>query len=219
MECILNRLSFFHVYLISEGAIFSMPDDILTDGELICRLQSANLDALGVLFERYRDRVFRTALVIVRDPAAAEDILQDCFLKVYAHADRIDTDRPLAPWLYRVTVNLSYTWLSRGKNRRASLDNVADRLASPMRQAPDQMTEQTELRQNIRIAIGDLSLDQRVVIVLYYLNNLGLQDIADILDLPVGTVKSRLYYARENLRGKLGSNIVAWLPEVAHGYI
>ena len=193
-------------------------DFVPADGELITRLQHSDLDALGVLFERYRIRVYRTALAIVRDPAVAEDILQDCFLKVYANAHRIDTARPLAPWLYRVTVNLSYTWLSRGKNRRTSLDNVIDRLVSPMKQAPDQLTEQTELRQNVRKAIGALSIDQRVVVVLYYLNGLSLQDIAEILDLPVGTVKSRLYYARENLRGKLGSNLV-WLPEVAHGYL
>lgn len=193
-------------------------DVIVPDGELIARLQKTDLDALGVLFERYRDRVYRTALAIVRDPAAAEDILQDCFLKVYANAHRIDTNRPLAPWLYRVTVNQSYTWLSRAKNRRTPLDKVTDRLVSPMKQAPDQVTEQTELRQNVRKAIGDLHIDQRVVVVLYYLNGLGLQDISDILDVPVGTVKSRLYYARETLRGKLGPNL-AWLPEVAHGYL
>jgi RNA polymerase sigma-70 factor (ECF subfamily) len=190
----------------------------IPDSDLIECLRKDDLDALGVLFERYRDRVFRTALVIVRDPAVAEDILQDCFLKVYANAQRIDTERPLAPWLYRVTVNLSYTWLSRGKNRRTSLETVVDMLVSPMKQAPDRLTEQTELRQNVRKAINDLSIDQRVVVVLYYLNGLNLQDIAEILDLPVGTVKSRLYYARENLRGKLGTNM-QWLPEVAHGYI
>lgn len=189
-----------------------------TDGELIRRLQHDDLDALGVLFERYRTRVYRTALAIVRDPVVAEDILQDCFLKVHHNAARLDVNRPLAPWLYRVTVNLSYTWLARGKNRRASLDNVIDRLISPMKHAPDQLTEQTELRQNVRKAIEELHIDQRVVIVLYYLNGLSLQDIAEILDLPVGTVKSRLYYARENLRGKLGPNL-HWLPEVAHGYI
>ena len=190
----------------------------LSDSDLIESLRQDDLDALGVLFERYRDRVFRTALVIVRDPAVAEDILQDCFLKVYANAQRIDTERPLAPWLYRVTVNLSYTWLSRGKNRRTSIETVVDMLVSPMKQAPDRLTEQTELRQNVRKAISDLSIDQRVVVVLYYLNGLNLQDIAEILDLPIGTVKSRLYYARENLRGKLGTNM-QWLPEVAHGYV
>ncbi len=189
-----------------------------SDGELIARLKSADLDALGVLFERYRMRVYRTALMIVRDPAVAEDILQDCFLKVYANAHRIDAERPLAPWLYRVTVNLSYTWLSRGRNRRTPIDHVSDHLVSPMRHAPDQVTEQSELRQNIRKAISELSLDQRVVVVLYYLNNLSLQDIAEILNLPIGTVKSRLYYARENLRNALGPNL-NWLPEVAHGYI
>ncbi|MCD4685891.1 MAG: RNA polymerase sigma factor [Anaerolineae bacterium] len=195
-----------------------MSDVSPSDGDLIRCLQQGDLDALGVLFERYRARVYRTALAIVRDPVVAEDILQDCFLKVHHNAARLDVERPLAPWLYRVTVNLSYTWLARGKNRRASLDNVADRLISPMKQAPDQVTEQSELRQNVRKAIEALHIDQRVVVVLYYLNGLSLQDIAEILDLPVGTVKSRLYYARENLRGKLGANLI-WLPEVAHGYI
>jgi RNA polymerase sigma-70 factor (ECF subfamily) len=190
----------------------------LSDSELIDRLRQDDLDALGVLFERYRDRVFRTALVIVRDPAVAEDILQDCFLKVHANAQRIDTERPLATGLFRVNVYLSYTWLSRGKNRRTSLEAVVDMLISPMKQAPDRLTEQTELRQNVRKAINDLSIDQRVVVVLYYLNALSLQDIAEILDLPIGTVKSRLFYARENLRGKLGTNM-QWLPEVAHGYV
>jgi RNA polymerase sigma-70 factor (ECF subfamily) len=195
-----------------------MSDLCLADNELIIRLQKADLDALGILFERYRTRVYRTALAIVRDSEAAEDILQDCFLKVYANAQRIDPERPLVPWLYRVTVNLSYTWLARGKNRRTSIENVSDHLVSPMRQAPDQVTEETELRQNVRKAIGALSLDQRVVIVLYYLNNLSLQQIAEVLDLPIGTVKSRLYYARENLRAALGPNMI-WLPEVAHGHI
>ncbi len=189
-----------------------------SDGELILRLQDADLEALGLLFERHRARVYRTALAIVRDPAVAEDILQDCFLKVYVNAKRIDPGRPLTPWLYRVTVNLSYTWLSRQKVRRASMDDAIERLASPMRQAPDRLTEETETRQKVRKAISDLSLEQRVVVVLYYLNGLGLHDIAEILDLPVGTVKSRLYYARENMRSKLGKTML-WLSEEAHGYL
>lgn len=189
-----------------------------SDGELIIRLQDADLEALGLLFERHRSRVYRTALAIVRDTAVAEDILQDCFLKVYLNAKRIDPNRPLPPWLYRVTVNLSYTWLSRGKGKRAPFEDAIDQLVSPVRQAPDRVAEQSETRQKVRRAIGSLSLDQRVVVVLYYLNGLGLQDIAEILDLPVGTVKSRLHYARENLRGKLGAN-VGWLSEEAHGYL
>ncbi|WP_119072276.1 RNA polymerase sigma factor [Aggregatilinea lenta] len=193
-------------------------DRLLDDRELIERLQQADLDALGQLFERYRTRVYRTALAIVHEPQVAEDILQDCFLKVYLNAARIDPSRPLAPWLYRVTVNLSYTWLSRGKGRRTPIEHVVDYLVSPMGHAPDRVAEQVELRQKVREAIADLNIDQRVVVVLYYLNNLNLQVIAEILDLPVGTVKSRLYYARENLRSKLGPNM-AWLPEVAHGYI
>jgi RNA polymerase sigma-70 factor (ECF subfamily) len=117
----MNPIQLLQVFLINKDGdrAYMVPhDSSVSDSELIECLRQDDLDALGVLFERYRDRVYRTALVIVRDSAVAEDILQDCFLKVYGNAHRIDTSRPLVPWLYRVTVNLSYTWLSRAKNRR-----------------------------------------------------------------------------------------------------
>jgi len=185
----------------------------LSDSELITRLQQADLDALGVLFERYRARVFRTALAIVRDPAVAEDILQDCFLKIYSNAQRIDADRPLAPWLYRVTVNLSYTWVSRQHKRRVSLEAVVDCLMSPTWLGPDQQAESIEIHDRVREAIRELNFNQRVVVVLHYLNGLSLEEIAEILKCPVGTVKSRLYYARENLRQRLET--VNWMYQTA----
>ncbi len=193
-----------------------MADTAEIDSELIDRLRQNDLTALEVLFERYRAQIYRTAFAITRDAAAADDILQDTLLKVYSHAHRIDTDLALAPWLYRVTVNLSYTWTTRHQKRWASLETMVECLISPIRNAPDRLAEQNEMQAQIRDAIESLPFNQRVVIVLHYLNELDLQQIADILDLPVGTVKSRLYYARETLRHKLGS--MNWASEVAHGY-
>lgn len=186
------------------------------DSELILRLRQNDLTALGVLFERYRAQIHRTAYAITRDAAAADDILQDTLLKLYSFANRIDTDLQLAPWLYRVTVNLSYTWTTRHQRRWTSLENAVEHLISPVRHAPDRIAEQNEAQAQVRDAIESLQFNQRVVVVLHYLNDLDLQEIAEILDLPVGTVKSRLYYAREALRYKLGS--MNWVSEVAHGY-
>ncbi len=81
-----------------------MADDLL----LIRKLQAGEMEALGTLFERYSTAVYRTALAITRDERAAEDILQECFLRMYTYAASIDPKRPLRPWLYRVTVNLAY---------------------------------------------------------------------------------------------------------------
>jgi len=86
-----------------------------TDGQLVVRIRSGDLEALGKLYERYKTQVYRTALAITRDKEAAEDILQDAFLRVYTYAGRIDETVSLGPWLYRVTVNLAYSWVSRVK--------------------------------------------------------------------------------------------------------
>jgi RNA polymerase sigma-70 factor (ECF subfamily) len=193
-----------------------MPDSDVEDHELIARLQSGDLEALGDLYDRYRHQIYRTALAITRDPLTAEDILQECFLRVHAYADRIDGSLPLVPWLYRVTVNLSYTWTKRNNRHKISVDDLLDRLTSPAKNTPETVAERTELQEKVQEAIDSLPFGQKVVVVLHYLNGMSLAEIAEILDCPVGTVKSRLYHARQNLKDRLGKAI--WLSDVAHGY-
>jgi RNA polymerase sigma-70 factor (ECF subfamily) len=188
----------------------------VSDAVLIERLRAKDLDALGALFDRHYAQVYRTAAAITRDNAVAEDIAQDCFLKLHQYAHRIDVSLPLTPWLYRVTVNLSYTWISRRQKRRISLEALVDHLMSPSWHAPDQLAENREVQHSVRQAISELPFNQRVVIVLHYLSALSLDEISTILDCPVGTVKSRLYYARENLRRRLDDS--HRISEVAHGY-
>lgn len=190
--------------------------DESADAALIEHLRENELEALGVLFDRYYPQVYRTALAITRESAVAEDLAQDCFLKLHQYACRIDTSLPLAPWLYRVTVNLAYTWISRRRKRRVSLEALVDQLMAPAMHAPDQLAEYAEVQEQVRRAVSELHFNQRVVVVLHYLSGLSLEEIADILDCPVGTVKSRLYYARENLRRRLGD--ANRINEVAHGY-
>jgi RNA polymerase sigma-70 factor (ECF subfamily) len=191
-------------------------DSDLSDAQLVERVRENNLDALGLLFDRYYGQVYRTAVAITQDNAVAEDIAQDCFLKVHRYARQIDTSLPLAPWLYRVTVNLSYTWVSRQKKRRVSLESVVDSLISPAWHSPDHLAEYNEVQEQVRQAIRDLNFNQRVVVVLHYMSGQSLEEIAEILDCPVGTVKSRLYYARENLRRSLDT--LNWTNEVIHGF-
>ena len=187
-----------------------------TDGELVLRLRNDDLTALGILFERYREQVYRTAYAITHDAAAADDILQDALLKVYTYAQRLDETAQLAPWLYRVTVNLSYTWTTRHRNRWTPLESVVERLVSPLRISPDRIAESNETHAQLRKAIEDLPFNQRVVVVLHYLNDLDIEQIAVILDTPAGTVKSQLFYARESLRRKLGT--MGWEGEPLLGY-
>ena len=177
-----------------------------SDSQLVSQLQSGNLDVLGVLYERHKTTVYRTALAITRDPAAAEDILQDCFIRIYERAHLIDNSRPLKPWLYRVTVNMAYNWERRRKRRQSpvdSLDEILDWLVNPLQRSPERQVEISDVRKQVMDAISSLNINQRIVIVLFYLNALDMKEIAAILECPVGTVKSRLHYGRENLRRKL----------------
>ncbi len=179
------------------------------DGQLVTRVCRGDLEALGDLYAKYRTTVFRTALAITRNQQVAEDILQEVFLKLHRYAERIDPTLPLAPWLYRVTANLCYTQLSRHKNWLTALEGVVENIVAPPRDtSPEHLVESHELQAAVQQAISSLRPNQKIVIVLYYLADLSLSEIAHILQVPEGTVKSRLHYGRENLRKKLERNQV-----------
>ncbi len=176
------------------------------DSELIPRVRRGDLAAFEALYDKYKGQVYRTALAIIRDRSAAEDILQECFLRVYVHIDKIDVSRPLSPWIHRIAVNLSYNWVTKRKRWFPSLGEVIEQFVGDHHGSPEHILEREELQRIVQEAIHSLSFAQRVVIILFYLNGFSLEEIAYILDCPVGTVKSRLYYGRQNLKRKLGAD-------------
>lgn len=187
------------------------------EAELVKRLQRGDLKALGVLFQRHQQLVYRTALAVVRDERAAEDILQECFVRLFTYATSIDTARPLKPWLYRVTVNLAYDWSS--KRVAQPLDDILDwitNLAGAF-PAPDHKAEEQETHRMVREVVAELPPLHRAVVVLFYMESLSIDEVAQILDLPVGTVKSRLHYARGRLREMLTQRQRP-VPEMAYEF-
>jgi len=174
-----------------------------SDRELIVEIQQGNLEALGVIYDRHRRLVYRTALAITNDPEAAADLLQEAFLRLYRFAGRVDPERPLEPWLYRVTTNLAYTAVKRRHKWLRPLEEITEWIAGSKKSSPQILAEMDEEAQRVQQAIASLPLNQRVVVVLYYINDLSLQEIADILGIPEGTVKSRLHYGRLALRKQL----------------
>ncbi len=190
----------------------------LSDGELVLRVRVGDLDALGELYERHKGAVYRTALAITRDESVAEDILQETFLRTYTYARSIDESLPLGPWLYRVAVNLSYSWSSRVKRWLNVLQETLDQWVLPASPSPEALTEEREWQQALMRAIDDLPDRHRTVVILYYLEELTLKEIAYVMDLPEGTVKSRLYHAREMLRVHLDEQEHRLIPEVAYDF-
>lgn len=188
--------------------------EAVLDAELIARLQQGNLEALGVLYDRHRNLVYRTALAITGDAEAAGDLLQDVFLRLHRFAAHIDAQRSLEPWLYRVTTNLSYTWVKRRRRWFYSLEDVAEWVSGSHRDSPANQAESDETWRMVQQAVLQLPLSHRGVVVLYYVNDLSVQEISEILDIPVGTVKSRLYYGRQTLKKQLGFLTGDTLPEL-----
>jgi RNA polymerase sigma-70 factor, ECF subfamily len=178
----------------------------LTEKELIAQLQAGSLEALGHFYDRHQRMVYRTALAITGDSEAAADLLQEVFLRLFRFAYRIDAERPLEPWLYRMTTNLSYTWVKRSRRWLHPLEELIDRISFPSRQSVQDVVERNDEWEMVKRAISSLPLTQRVVVVLYYLDDLSLLEISEILEVPVGTVKSRLHYGRLALKKKLGLN-------------
>ena len=176
----------------------------LTDQALVIQIQQGDLEALGVLYDRHRRLVYRTALAITGDTEAAADLLQDVFLRLHRFAHNIDPLRPLEPWLYRMTTNLSYDWVKRRKRWPRPLEDLADWLIGTGKNPPYESVERSDEWIQVQRAVAALPLPQRVVVVLYYLNDLALQEISEVLEVPIGTVKSRLYYGRLALKRSLG---------------
>jgi len=190
------------------------------DGQLICRVQNGDLEALGELYEEYRLMVYRTALAITGDQDMAEDVLQEVFLRMYRYAATIDTNVSLEPWLYRVTTRVTYTWVKRVRQLVEHLQGAAGRwdLARSLQSGPEQVAEERERWVSVHKAIDTLPRVHRVVVVLHYLEGLSTRELADVMEIPEGTVKSRLHYAREKLRTLLQEEGYGPAAEVVYDF-
>jgi RNA polymerase sigma-70 factor, ECF subfamily len=176
---------------------------------LVQRVQAGDMAAFEALFHKYKAVIYRTALAITRDAGLAEEVLQDCFYKTYLNIQRIHGDTPLSPWLHRVAVNLSCNALKKRRFWLEPLETLAERLFSDPHHSPEHVVEQSELQGVMRDLINTLPLKHRIVVVLHYLQDFSLPEIAYILNCPVGTVKSRLHYARKVLKTELEARYLA----------
>jgi RNA polymerase sigma-70 factor, ECF subfamily len=167
-------------------------------------MQANDLDAFEAFFARHRGLIQRTAYALTGDTRAAEEVLQDTFLRAYRHRASLRTDVSPVPWLYRVALNLCYSRLAR---RRLSEEPIGETTAElrDHRPEPPELVEREELRRAIRRGVAALPEKHQLVIVLYYLHGLSLQETAQTLGIRLGTAKSRIHYALHALRGHLGA--------------
>src|SRR5712692_2534963 len=190
--------------------------DSRTDHDLVYAARDGDTIAFDALFYRYRDGIFRLGLAITKDPSAAEEIVVDTFARAHRALARLEPDDSLRPWLYRVAVNLSYNRRPRKGVVLSSLDDAVDEALANEEGSPSHVAEKAELRRLVLGAVDELGPKHKVVVVLHYLNGLNLAEIAQVVDCPVGTVKSRLHYALRRLRAHLAAHPeLGFEPETA----
>jgi RNA polymerase sigma-70 factor, ECF subfamily len=148
--------------------------------------QAGSASDLEVLFRSHWPRAYRAAYLVVDDAAAAEDIAQEAFIAAIRNLDRFDRRRPFGPWLHRIVVNRAIDWARARSLRREVGDERLAVAAAPEAQSSDRVADET------LDALAGLSPDHRAVVVLRYLLEYSPGEIAELLDLPRGTVNSRL---------------------------
>jgi RNA polymerase sigma-70 factor, ECF subfamily len=160
---------------------------------LVRGVQRGDAAALEELFRREWPRAYRAAYLVVHDAAAAEDIAQEAFLAAVRAIDRFDRGRPFGPWMHRIVVNRAID-VTRARSLRREVDAAAAESAEAPPDPPS-----SPLSDDVVSALGDLSPEHRAVVVLRYLFDYTPGEIAQALDMPRGTVNSRLRRALDHL--------------------
>jgi RNA polymerase sigma-70 factor, ECF subfamily len=158
---------------------------------LVREAQRGSVEAFEQLFRRHWPRAYRAALLVVGDAAAAEDIAQESFLAAIRALDRFDRRRPFGPWLHRIVVNRAIDWSRARALRREQFEDAEHAVEE---------REPSAHARSLAAALLDLQPEQRAVIVLRYLLEYTPGEIARLLDLPRGTVNSRLRRGLDRLR-------------------
>jgi RNA polymerase sigma-70 factor (ECF subfamily) len=179
-----------------------MTDRTDLDVELIGRYLAGDIGAFDELMEAHEQRVFSICYRMLQNREAALDATQDTFLTVFRKADRYQAHAAFSTWLYRVAVNTCYDHLRRQKRRHA--DPLPETHDLPDTGSGD-LFDAIDVRSEIEQALATLSPEFRAAVVLVDLQGMSLEQAADTLDVPTGTVKSRLFRARRQLSEKLGN--------------
>ena len=166
--------------------------------EAILQCQRGDMAGLECLFELHRLAVLRTAYGIVGNSHMAEDVTQQVFVQLFTAIRRFDSERPFAPWLYRIVVNISLKEVRRRDYRSLPLESVVAEMPSSD-PAPDLIVEESEAKRFIWKAIRELSPKHRAAVVLRYYHGFGEAEMAVALRCRRGTVKSRLHSALSQL--------------------
>jgi len=169
----------------------------VTDAELAAEAAAGNAEAFGKLIERHAPQIRRVTRAILSEPADADDAAQEAFLACWRYLGRYDPARPFGPWLIRIAVNAARD--VRRRQRSRPTEPLAPDLAL-VQAGPDRRAARAELRESLNHALGELPERQRLAVVLFDAEGYSHREIAGMLGVAEGTVRSDVFHARRALR-------------------
>ncbi len=180
----------------------------LTDEQLVEQAVNEDSEAFGEIVKRWERKIFALCFGMLAREDEARDAAQETFISAYKNLKNFRGDAKVSSWLHRIAVNQCLTVKRRAKTRSESFlddeNNTEEKVfVAPPRLSPSRTTEQNERLKIIRQAVASLPVDLRQIVVMKEFEEMTFQEISDALDLPLSTIKSRLYTALKQLRMKL----------------
>ncbi|HXV70459.1 MAG TPA: sigma-70 family RNA polymerase sigma factor [Acidimicrobiia bacterium] len=175
------------------------------DAELLARVVDGDHDAFTQMMRAHEDRVFSVCLRIMGNRELALDATQETFLTTFRKASQFKGNSALGTWIYRIAVNTCYDQLRKQKRRKT--DPMPEHL-DPTDYSAEDAVHAAGLRPEIQRALAAIPEDFRMAVILSDIEGMGLPEVAEILEIPVGTVKSRVFRGRRLLAGELGNQSV-----------
>ncbi|MBM3829218.1 MAG: sigma-70 family RNA polymerase sigma factor [Verrucomicrobia bacterium] len=182
------------------------------DVKLVAASQAGNMQAFEELVARHRDKIYARAFSMMRNEEEAIDLSQEAWVKAWQRLKQFQGDSSFATWMTRIVINLCLDQLRRQKRTRAeSIEQLDEELGGVERQMPiiatnpSQGLERSELRKRIDKAMNQLSYEHRTVLILHEFEEMEYKQIAKVMNCSIGTVMSRLFYARRRLASLLQS--------------
>jgi RNA polymerase sigma-70 factor (ECF subfamily) len=186
----------------------------VSDHELVTRAQQGSEKAYRELLGRYQRPVFSIIYRMIRDREQAEDLAQETFVRVFNNIDRYDPRYKFSSWIFKIATNLTIDWIRRKELDTVSIDGSRNAVTAEQIEAtsitiasqdenPEELLEAKELGEEIEGAISKLRPEYKAAILLRHVEGREYQEIAEILSLPLGTVKTYIHRGRNELRDQL----------------
>lgn len=169
---------------------------------LIARARGGDREAFGALVEQYRDNVYRLTYRMCGNPYDADEAAQEAFVAAWRALPNFRGDAKFSTWLYRLATNAAIDLMRREKRHHASAESEMPDIADD-RESPQESVERTEQQEAVQKALSALSEEYREILLLRYMEELDYSEIAEVLHLPSGTVKSRINRAKAALKSAL----------------